>query len=104
MHIYNEAARAQMNAESGLVWTEVQSGANGTVQVNKYATFRVRATGVVTVTVGGVLAATMSAGEIMFFNTGKGDTSDEKKTVTVITAGAGTAFMQVGATKQSRDA
>ena len=104
MQVYNEAARTQLNSESGLVWTERLSDAIGTLEVQKYATVRVRSTGVITVTIGGVLAATMSAGEIMIFNTGKGDTSDDKKSVTVLIAGADTAFLQVGATKQSRNA
>lgn len=102
MQTYNEPARAQRNTETGQVWTEVLSGATGSVEVQKYATVRVRATGATTVTIGGVLAATLSAGEIMHFNTGKGDTSDSKKSVTV-TIGVAAAFVQVGATIQSRE-
>lgn len=102
MQNYNEAARTQMNAESGLVWTERLSGAQGSFEAPKYASIRVRAAGATTVTIGGVLAATMSTGEIMLFNTGKGDVADDKKSVTVTIAVAN-AFVQTGATKQPRD-
>ena len=92
---YNEAARVQRNAETGLVWEEKLSGATGSFEVMKYSPVRVRAAGATTVTIGGVLAATMSDGEIIIFNVGIGDPSDNKRTVTV-TIAAANAFVQVG--------
>lgn len=93
-HTYSEPARAQRNAESGLVWEEKISGAQGSIEVPKYSAVRVRATGATTVTIAGVLAATMSSGEIMVFNSGIGAISDVKRTVTV-TIGVANAFVQV---------
>ena len=101
-HTYNEAARIQKNAESGLVWEEVLTNNTSTgLELPKYAPFRVRATGATTVTVAGVLAATMSAGEILVFNTGIGDISDKKRTVTV-EIGAAAAFVQLGRTVEKK--
>lgn len=92
---YNIPARSQRNTDVGLVWEEVLSSATGSVEVQKYSAVRVRATGATTVTIAGVLAATMSSGEILVFNSGIGDPSDTKRTVTV-TIGVAGAFVQVG--------
>ena len=100
-HEYNEAARVQKNQEFGAVWEEKLSGAQGTIEVPKYAPVRVRATGATTVTIGGVLAATMSADEVMIFNSGIGDISDVKRTVSVVIGGAN-AFVQVGRTVEKK--
>jgi len=94
VNIYNQPARTERNAEFGHVWEEKLSGATGTLEVPKYTAIRVRATGATTVTVGGKLAATMSTGEIIIFNAGIGDVSDQKRTVTVVIGVAG-AFVQV---------
>lgn len=90
---FNTPARVQRVGESGLVWEEKLSGAQGSLELCKYQTFRVRAAGATTVTIDGVLAATMSAGEIMIFNTGRGIPDDNKRTVTVAIGGAN-AFVQ----------
>ncbi len=88
-------ASANLNtAESGLVWEEKITGGTGSLEVVEYTTFRVRATGATTVTIDGVLAATMSAGEVMIFNSGRGDPDDTKATIT-ITIAAASAFVQV---------
>ncbi len=101
MHIYNEPARTEKNSESGLVWEEKITNAIATIEVAKYTPVRVRAVGATIVTIGGVLAATMSTGEIIIFNTGIGDISDVKRTVTVaITAVA--AFVQVARTVEKK--
>ena len=105
MHIYNEPARTEKNSESGLVWEEKITNAIATIEVPKYSPIRVRATGASVVTIGGVLAATMSAGEIIIFNAGIGDIgptgTDTKRTVTVaITAVA--AFVQVARTVEKK--
>lgn len=95
-NLANEAVR---QAEVSHVWEEVLSGAAGTLNLNTVQTFRVRAAGAVTVTIDGVLAATMISGEILLFNSGTGAPSSVNQTtkqatncVIVIT---GTAFVQV---------
>ena len=62
---------------------------------------RVRATGATIVTIGGVLAATMSSGEILIFNSGIGIITDTKRTVTIAITGAA-AFVQVGRTVEKK--
>ncbi len=93
--VYNIPARAQRNSETGLVWEEKLSGATGTVEVAKYSSIRVRAAGATVVTIGGVKAATMMTDEIMVFNAGIGNSTDTKKTVSVVISVAG-AYVQVG--------
>jgi hypothetical protein len=82
------------HSESGKVWEEKLSGATGSIEVGEYTTFRVRATGATTVTIDGVLAMTMSAGEIAIFNAGTGNPDDTKPTVTIV-IGDASAFVQV---------
>jgi hypothetical protein len=94
MQHYNIPARVQRESECGLCWEERITNGTGSLEVDKYAPVRVRATGATTVTLDGVLGATMSAGEILIFNTGIGDPTDQKRTVTVVVAGAA-AFVQV---------
>ncbi len=105
MHVYNEPARVEKNSESGLIWEEKITNTTGTIEVPKYSPVRVRATGATTVTVGGVLAATMSSGEIIIFNSGIGDIgatgTDTKRTVTVTIAVAN-AFVQVARTVEKK--
>lgn len=92
---YNIPARVQRNSETGLVWEEKISGGQGSLEVPKYAAIRVRAVGATVVTIGGVLAATMMANEILIFNSGIGDSTDTKKTVSVVISVAD-AYVQVG--------
>ena len=105
MQIYNSPARVQRQAESGLVWMEVISGAGTTgLEVSRYCPVRVRATAATTVSFDGVLAATMAVGEIIIFNSGVGQVktggaSANKSTVTLVVTG--TAFVQVAAQQQS---
>lgn len=101
-HTYNEAARVQKNAEAGLVWEEKLSGAQGSIEVPKYAAVRVRAGAGTTVTIAGVLSATMADGEILIFNAGIGNISDQKRTVTV-TIGVANAWVQVGRTIERKE-
>ena len=91
----NLPARTQRFSESAQVWVEIFTSSTGTREIQKYSTIRVRATGATTVTLDGVLAATMSAGEIMLLNVGCGSVTDSKKTVTLVIGGAA-AFVQVG--------
>lgn len=97
MNIYNEPARVERNAEFGHVWVEVSSGAAITIEVPKYSACRVRAAGAVTVSMDSILAATMVSGEILIFNSGRGNVgatgTDTKMTVTL--AVTGTAFVQI---------
>lgn len=92
----NLPARTQRFSESAQVWTEIFTGAQGSLEIQKYSTVRVRATGATTVSFDGLLSATMSSGEIMYFNAGIGNVNNTKKTVTV-TIGGANAFVQVGA-------
>lgn len=94
MKTANIASATLNHSESGLVWEEKLSGAQGTVEVVEYSTVRVRATGATTVTIDGVLAATMSSGEIMIFNAGRGNPDDTKPTISFVIAAAN-AFVQV---------
>lgn len=82
-------------SESGQCWEEKLTNAMGTLILPKNSTFRVRATGATTVTIDGVLAATMSNAEVIVFNTGDGDPASGKATVSVVIAAAA-AFVQVG--------
>lgn len=89
------ATGASRTSEVGHVWKEIISGSMETHEVDAYTTIRVRATGATTVTIENTLAATMSAGEVMIFNSGKSASSDSKETVTLVIGGAN-AFVQVG--------
>jgi hypothetical protein len=91
----NLVTEALRQSESGQQWEEQLSGAQGTLTLLKNTVFRVRATGATTVTIDGVLAMTMSAGEIAIFNTGTGSQpSTRSLTIAVVIAGAN-AFVQV---------
>jgi hypothetical protein len=94
MQSANLAARTHRQSESGLVWEEKLSGATGTIIVKKFSTIRVRATGATTVTIDGVLAMTMTSGEIAVMNVGSGDNDDSINTVDVVIAAAA-AYVQV---------
>lgn len=94
MKTSNLVSQTVRQSESGLTWEEKLTNNTGTLELPKASTFRVRATGATTVTIDGVLAATMSSGEIIIFNTGDGNPDDTKPTVTVI-IGAVAAFVQV---------
>jgi hypothetical protein len=101
MQASNIASRTLRSSESGLVWEEKLSGATGSLELEPCSTFRVRATGATTVTIDGILAATMSAGEILIFNCGEGNPKDSKATVTVAIAAA-SAFVQVARNKDRK--
>lgn len=94
MRTSNLANRSVRQSESGHVWEEQLTNAQGTIKVAKFATFRVRATGATTVTIDGVLAMTMVSGEIALFNAGSGTPNDAKETVDIV-IGAANAFVQV---------
>ena len=109
MRTSNISTQALRHSESGQIWQEVLTNAQGTVVIQPYQTFRVRATGATTVTIDGTLAMTMSSGEIEKFNGGSGTPQGNPnlnyppgsvppqqlgKTVTVVIAGAN-AYVQV---------
>jgi hypothetical protein len=82
-------------AETGLQWEEQLSGTTGTLELDKAQTYRVRSVGATTVTVDGVLAMTMMAGEIAVFNVGVGNQINTNvRYSTIVIAGAG-AYVQV---------
>lgn len=100
-NLANESLRI---AETGMVWEEQLSGAAGTLVLMPFQSFRVRAAAGGTVTIDGVLAATMVVGEILIFNAGGGQptlsdptttavVSRQANSVTVVIAGA--QFVQV---------
>lgn len=96
MRTSNLANQAIRQAEVGHVWEEVLTNAAGTIEVLKYATFRVRATAAVTVTIDGVLAATMTSGEILLFNAGNGEGTDSANFVPSVTVAiTGASYVQV---------
>lgn len=72
MRSANLGNQALRHSESGQVWEEKLTNAQGTLVVQPFQTFRVRATGATTVTIDGTLAMTMSSGEIAVFNAGSG--------------------------------
>ena len=86
MRTSNIANQALRHSEVGHVWEEVLTNSGGTIEVPKYATFRVKAAAAITVTIDGVLAATMAANEIIIFNAGNGLT-DIVPSVTVVISG-----------------
>jgi len=92
----NLPSGAQRNAEVGLVWRQVHTGAAGaTLIVPPQSTLRVSAGAAdVTVTIGGVLAATLRAGEVEYFNSGLGPEGDGKTSVEVV-IGASDARVQI---------
>lgn len=98
MKTTNIPSGAMRVAEVGLQWEEVLSGTTGTLFLNHQSTFRVRATGATTVTIDGVLAMTMSTGEIAYFNTGYGKAEDGQSMIKVDIGVAG-AFVQVASEK-----
>lgn len=100
-NLANESLRV---SETGMVWEERLSGAAGTLTLQPFQSFRVRAAAGGTVTIDGVLAATMISGEILIFNAGAGQPSltdptttgvvlKQASSVTVVITGA--QFVQV---------
>jgi len=94
MRTSNIASQNIRQSDCGMVWEEKFSGAQGSIEVEPQSTIRVRATGATTVTIDGILAMTMSNGEIERFCAGEGNPTDSKATVT-ITIGGANAFVQV---------
>ena len=92
MQTYNAAARVERNAEFGAVWVEKITNTQGSFEAPKYSAVRVRAAAACTVSLDGVLAATLTTGEILILNTGRGNGANESVTVTIAT---GNAFVQL---------
>jgi hypothetical protein len=99
MKTSNLATEALRTGDVGQCWEERLSGAAGTLKLQPFQSFRVRATAAGTVTIDGTLAATMVAGEILVFNAGSGQpysvdqtTKQASECVIVIT---GAQFVQV---------
>jgi hypothetical protein len=95
MRTSNIANQALRHAEVGHCWEEKLSGTTGSIEVEKYATIRVRGGAGTTVTVDGILAATLAANEILILNAGNGDPTDLLKETVTIAIGAAAAFVQV---------
>lgn len=94
----NLANKAERNCDVGHVWEEKITNGQGTLKIEKYSTIRVRAAGATTVTIDGVLAATMLSGEVMLFNVGAGVYTTAKDLVQVVIGGAN-AYVQVAKNK-----
>lgn len=91
----NIPSGAQRNSDVGLVWRQLYNGSAGiTFQGPVQGTIRVSAGADVTVTIGGVLAATLRSGEVEYFNLGVGASGDLKTPVTVI-IGTGDVRVQI---------
>jgi hypothetical protein len=98
MKTANIASESLRTSETGFVWEEQLSGATGSLELLPMATFRVRGSAGTVVTIDGIKAMTMAAGEIAIFCAGNGSPDDAKSTVTVaITVAA--AFVQVARDK-----
>lgn len=84
------------SSEVGLCYREIKSGAGATsFEILKQTCIRIRSvTAGLTVTLDGVLAMTMSDGEIALLNVGIGNPDDAKRTITVVVSGD--CFIQVG--------
>ena len=104
MKTSNLANESLRTSEVGMLWEERLSGAAGTLVLMPYQSFRVRAAAGGTVTIDGVLAATMISGEILIFNAGPGlpaltDPTTTgivlKQAVSVTVAITGAQFVQV---------
>ena len=100
MRTSNLATEAVRQSEVGQTWEEKLSGAAGTLVLKPRQTFRVRAAAAVTITIDGILAATMISGEILIFNCGSGqpivglNTSNNQANQSTVVV-TGTAFVQV---------
>jgi hypothetical protein len=98
MKAVNLPTGAQRNLNSGYVFREVYNGSGGfTTELPFQHTVRVSAGANVTVSMDGVLCATLRTGEVEYFNTGAGRT-DDRSTVTLV-IGAGDARVQIGEEK-----
>jgi hypothetical protein len=96
MKTSNQLSENLRIVETALQWEEQLTNAQGTLILSFAQTFRVRATGATTVTMDGILAATMSSGEIMLFNTGQGNTPNTGVRYVTVVIGGANAFVQVG--------
>ena len=88
MKTTNLPSGAQRTANAGFVWEEVLTNAAGSFKVQQQGTIRVSAVALTTVTIAGVLAATLVAGEVEYFNVGVGLGPDGEPKVDVIIGGA----------------
>ena len=92
VNIPNGALR---QVDVGFVWQEIYNGSGGaTFNAPWQSTIRVSAGANVTVTLDGVLAMTLRAGEHEYFNVGAGNVPLQRFVVVVI--GAGDARVQIG--------
>jgi len=93
MRSVNLPSGAERNVNAGHVWKEVLTGAAGTFTLKHQQTFRVRADVAITVTIDGVLAMSMAAGEIEYFNAGGGIANNNTVGVSIVISGS--AYVQV---------
>ena len=94
MKSVNIPSGALRHVHVGLVYQEIYNGAGGTTFIAPFqSTIRVSAAANVTVTLDGVLACTLRAGEVELFNVGAGNVPGAS-TVTVV-IGPGDARVQL---------
>jgi hypothetical protein len=89
----NDPTGALRQFEAGAVWEEVITNGSGSIYLNPYTTFRVRAAAATTVAINGVLAMTMKDGEIAIFNVGDANPAVPETPITVTIVG--TCYLQV---------
>jgi len=100
MRAVNLPTGAQRNLQVGCVLRELYNGSAGfTIELPFQYTIRVSAGADVTVTMDGILCATLRSGEVEYFNTGAGQT-DGLSTVTVV-IGAGDVRVQVAEEREA---
>lgn len=105
MRLSNQLSAGTRSSEVSLVWKEVNSGGGAAqLEVPRHTAIRVRAAAGLTISLDGILAATMISGEIMVFNSGigkqHGQMGDPKNTVTLAWSGA--CFIQLGMESQEQ--
>ena len=88
MKTTNLPSGAIREAQVGLVWEEMYVAGAGTFEVQVQGSIRVRATALTSITIAGIPAMTLLAGETEILNVGTGAPGDGKTTVTVVIAGA----------------
>ena len=93
MRSVNLPSGAERNVNAGHVWEEVLTNVAGSVNLKPQQTFRIRAVGTTSVTIDGVLAMTMAAGEIEYLNAGSGIPGDGRTCVEITVDAA--VFMQI---------
>lgn len=87
MKTTNIPAGTQRMSNAGLVWEQKVAGGSTTFRATFQSTVRIHAIDVTTVTLDGVTALTLEAGETEYLNVGTGISDDKLSTVEVVVSG-----------------